>query len=119
MVNFPIEGKDVVLEAGEDKALEGNGDHQLLLILVGLSGRRFELGFDLVSPAEHLRGGDAGLAAIFGHPGAGHVPESHVLELLAVAHDGQVQAELHSVHLYVQARLEPLIRNNLCTVINI
>ena len=88
MVNFPIERKDVVLEAGEDKALEGNGDHQPLLILVGLSGRRFELGFDLVSPAEHLRGGDAGLAAILGHPGAGHVTKSPVLELLSIVHDG-------------------------------
>ena len=70
-------GEDRVLQAVENEALEGNGDHQPLLVLGGLPGGGHELGDDLVPPVEHLRGGDARLATILGHPGAGHVTEFH------------------------------------------
>ena len=67
----------MVCEAVENQALEGDADHELLLGRGGLPGRGHKFGYDLVSPVEHLRGGDARLATILGHPGAGHVTEFH------------------------------------------
>ena len=49
--------EDAVCEAVENQALEGDADHELLLGLGGLPGWGHKLGFDLVSPVEHLRDG--------------------------------------------------------------
>ena len=53
----------MVLEGGQDQALDREADHQLLLGWSGPSDGGNELGDDLGPPLGHLGGGDAGLAA--------------------------------------------------------
>ena len=71
-----------------------------------VQGRRHgggsELGDNLGSSFQDLRSGNAWFVTIPGHPGAGDIPESKVLEVLSVEGSGQVQAELHGVHHNVQ-----------------
>ena len=119
MVNLAIKGENVVLEASQYQSLDCNADHKSLLISGGLSGGGLELGRDLGPSVEHLRSGDAGLAAVLGDTGAGYVPEAQIFEHITVTHNGQVQPQLHGVYLDVQVRFEPLFFHYRRTVVNV